>query len=146
MKKVWISLAALILIIAFLFWPHQYPASPKWDVLVLDSMRHPVTGASVRLSYTNYSIEPGGKGHELTLYTDDRGRATFPAQTGRYNWLQRISYTTMEATSLAHASYGNHAGVAAFLPDGRWGDAITGKYITDWQGSPAEMYSEIVVK
>jgi len=134
-------IGAALLLVGLL--PIRYLASPRWDVWVVQDTGHPVSGIDVRLTYQDYSAE--GQGHELTTITDETGHALFPPQYRRASLLQRIFYTLSSATAGVHASFGRHAYVFAF-GGGHEGDAVSGKYVTDWQGVPDTMESKIVLK
>jgi len=133
--------AAVLLIIAL--WPMRYLAAPRWSVAVVTDDGHPLANTNVRLVYQNYSAE--GRSHELTLTTDENGRVLFPAQYERVCVLQRLYYTVSSAGAGVHASFGRHAYVLAF-GGGYEGNAVDGKHLTDWRGTPDSMESRIVVK
>lgn len=133
--------AAVLLIIAL--WPMRYLAAPRWSVAVVTDDGHPLANTNVRLVYQNYSAE--GRSHELTLTTDENGRVLFPAQYEKVCVLQRLYYTVSSAGAGVHASFGRHAYVLAF-GGGYEGNAVDGKYLTDWRGAPDSMESRIVVK
>jgi hypothetical protein len=140
-RRVVVGLASVLLIISLL--PIRYLASPRWDVWVATDEGKPRAGISVRLVYQNYSAE--GQSHEVTLRTDENGRVLFPVQYGRASLLQRLVYTVSSAAAGVHASFGRHAYIFAF-GDGYEGTAVTGKYVTDWRGTPESMESRIVVR
>jgi hypothetical protein len=114
----------------------------KSDSVVTDDGL-PVASTNVRLVYQNYSAE--GQSHELTLTTDENGRVLIPAQYERACVLQRLYYTVSSAGAGVHASFGRHAYVFAF-GGGYEGNAVAGKYVTDWRGTPDSMDSRIVAK
>src|SRR5258708_4939394 len=114
--------------------PIPYRAAPDWKVWVVDESGKPFPGMTVRLEYENYSVE--STGHEEDQTTDEQGYAQFK---GRRRWattLQRCFYTGLSAMALAHASFGLHDWVFVF-GKGLEGDALSGKYVTDWTGQPA---------
>jgi hypothetical protein len=135
-----VAVLAIVLFIASLF-PMTYLASPRWDVRVVTSDGNPIAGINVRLEYQNYSAE--GQSHELTLKSDENGRVLFPAQYGSASLFQRLVSTVSSAGAGVHASFGRHAYVFVF-GDGYQGSAVTGKYVTDWSGTPESMESRIV--
>jgi len=96
----------------------------------------------VRLVYQNYSVERTS--HEITATTDKNGSVEFLPQYERASALGRLFYTASSTAQGAHASFGRHAHVFAF---GAFeGDAVTGQYVTDWQGQPASLESRIVAR
>jgi hypothetical protein len=119
----------------------HYLASPRWDVWVVTNDGKPLAVINVRLVYQNYSSE--GQSHEVTLKTDENGRVLFPAQYGSASLLQRLVYTVCSDGAGVHASFGRHAYVFVF-GDGYEGNAVTGKYVADWRGTPESMESRIV--
>jgi hypothetical protein len=121
----------------------RYLASPRWEVWVVAENGQPLSGINVRLAYEDYSAE--GQGHELTMTTDQTGHALFLPQYERASFFQRVFYTLSSATAGVHASFGRHAYVFAF-GGGYEGDAVSGKYVTDWRGFPGTMESRIVAK
>jgi hypothetical protein len=138
-------LVVTLMVSAFLivgFLPMRYLASPRWDVWVVTRDGHPVSGAQVRLVYQNFSAE--GRSHELTITTDGRGHVLFEERYERASLLQRAYYTIASATGGVHASFGRHAYVLAF-GRGYEGEAVQGKYVADWRGSPASTSSTIIV-
>jgi hypothetical protein len=136
------GLAAAILLAAL--WPISSPATPLWKIWVVDESGHPVEGALVSLSWQNYSAED--EGHEQDLRTDQNGYVAFPPKTLEASVLRRMIQTIVSATAGVHASFGPHAYVDAFGADGLAGEAVSGKYVTDWTGAPPEMQSRIVLK
>jgi hypothetical protein len=130
---------AILFVVAVL--PMPYLASPRWAVSVVTEDSKPLPGINVRLVYENYSAE--GQDHEITMRTDKNGQALFPPQYAKASFLQRVFYTLMSAEAGVHASFGRHAYVFAF-GDGYQGEAVSGKYVTDWNGSPESIESRII--
>jgi hypothetical protein len=95
----------------------------------------------VRLSYQDYSAENAS--HEVTLRTDATGHAIFERRTEKASLFQRIFYTATSAMAFVHASFGRHAHVFAF-GHGYEGEALMGKYLVDWTGTPNVMQSRII--
>lgn len=125
------------------FLPLRYPVCPSWDVRVVDKAGTPQKGMTVRLSYQDYSLER--EGHEEDVVTDLRGYAHFAERESRASLAERFFGTLRSAaTGGVHASFGRHASVFAF-GNGKEGHAVSGKYVTDWTGSPEHMQSRIVV-
>lgn len=135
--------ATFIACLVVAFTPIPYLACPQWDVTVTDASGRPLQCIYVRLSYQNYSVESDG--HETTLVTDASGHVSFPARHRAATLAQRIVFTASSATAGVHASFGKDAFVFAF-GDGYSGNAVSGKYVTDWTGSPPKMVSTIVAK
>jgi hypothetical protein len=117
------------------------PATPLWEVSVVDANSRPLVGMTVRLSWQNYSAETNG--HEEDRRTDENGYVVFPARKFRASISGRLLGTIRSASAGAHASFGPHAYVFAF-GQGLQGSAITGNYIADWTGKPDRMESKIV--
>ncbi len=140
-RRVVAILAVGLFILSLL--PMPYLASPCWDVRVATNDGRALAGINVRLVYQNYSTD--GRSHEVTLTTDENGRVLFPAQHGRAFLVQRLFYTISSAQAGIHASLGRHAYVFTF-GSGYEGDAVTGKYITDWRGTPESMESRIIAR
>ena len=141
------SLLVLVVVasvLAFCLAPINWPAAPRWDVLVVDELGKPVQGMTVRETWYNYSVDRG-QGTE-DRQSDVDGRVTFPARRSRYTVLRR-SRGTLSALrhSTVPSSYGPHANVFAF---GKCleGTAMTSGFATDWTGSPAHMQSRIIAK
>jgi hypothetical protein len=124
-------------------YPVRYLAAPRWEVWVVDEAGLPLSGVNVRLSYENYSAE--SESHEITLATDSKGHVLFPDQHGSAFLIQKVFHTLGAALGGAHASFGQHAYVFVF-GRGYEGTAVSGEYVTDWSGSPAEMDSKITAK
>jgi hypothetical protein len=112
---------------------------------VVDQSGQAVVGMTVRLSYQNYSAEASG--HELDALSDDRGHASFPAQTIRAPVARRLLSILSSAAAGVHASFGPHAYVFAF-GQGLEGQDVdpTADVLVDWTGAPTRMKSRIVVK
>ena len=121
--------------------PTTYMASPRWEVWVVAEDGKPLPGINVRLVYKNYSAED--KDHEVTLITDQNGHVLFPAQFQKASLVRRVLYTLWSARGGVHSSFGRHAYVLAFGKSYQ-GSATSGKYVTDWRGSPPSMESRIV--
>lgn len=119
------------------------PATPLWEVWVVDSDGHALAGMTVRLSWQNYSAETSG--HQEDQLTDERGYVVFPARKFRASIDERLLGTIRAADGGVHASFGPHAFVFAF-GKGLEGDAVTGKYVADWTGKPNRMQSRIVAE
>src|ERR1700730_18843151 len=92
-------------------WPIPSPATPRWEVRVVDESGQPVQDAIVRLSRQNYSVET--KEHEEELHCEENGYAVFPARNLRASLLRRVIGTIRSASGGAHASFGPHAYVLA---------------------------------
>jgi hypothetical protein len=120
----------------------RYLAAPRWIVIVVTDDGQPLANTNVRLVYQNYSAE--ARSHELTLTTDENGRVLFLAHYEKVCVLQRLYHTVSSAGAGVHASFGRHAYVFAF-GEGYEGNAVSGKYVTDWRGTPDSMESRIVV-
>jgi hypothetical protein len=56
-----------------------------------------------------------------------------------------LYYTISTAGAGVHASFGRHPYVFAF-GGGYEGNAVDGKYVTEWRGTPDSMESRIVAK
>lgn len=140
LSRWWLAFAALLIVA--LLWPFRYLASPSWKVSVVNGSGQPLRNVSVRLVYQNYSVERTS--HEITATTDKNGSVEFLPQYERASALGRLFYTASSTAQGAHASFGRHAHVFAF---GAFeGDAVTGQYVTDWQGQPASLESRIVAR
>jgi len=134
--------AAAVLILAL--YPIPSPATPRWEVWVVDEKGNPVEGALVRLDWQNYSAETTD--HEESLYSDENGHVLFPARTLRACFLRRAVGTAFAATGGVHASFGPHAFVIAFGQGRSTGVAVSDGNVTDWTGTPFQMQSRIVLK
>jgi len=143
LKLRWIIGVAAAFVVIAGFWPTTYLASPRWEVWVVTEDDKPLPRANVYLVYENYSAEDTL--HQVNLTADENGYAVFPPNYGRTFFFQRVFYTLSSARATVHASFGRHASVWA-AGNGRKGDATTGRFITDWQGSPKVMQSRIVAK
>ena len=119
------------------------PATPLWEVWVVDANARPLAGMTVRLSWQNYSAETSG--HEEDRRTDENGYVAFPARKFRASISDRFLGTIRSASGGVHASFGPHAYVFAF-GQGLQGSAVTGEYVADWTGKPDRMQSRIVAK
>jgi hypothetical protein len=119
------------------------PATPSWEVWVVDQNGRPLPGMTVRMTWANYSVE--NTDHEEDCTTDEKGYAAFPARMLKSSITGRIIGTMRSASGFPHSSFGPHAHVFAF-GHGLEGDSISGKYITDWTGSPSQMQSRIIAK
>jgi hypothetical protein len=136
-----LAVAAALLALSLI--PIPYLASPDWNVRVVDSRGNQARGVTVRLSYTNYSVEANG--HEEDRVTDEHGYAHFDAHRRAASLLQRCWFTALSATSIAHASFGNHDWVFAF-GYGLEGYAVSNGVVTDWAGKPEHMESLIILE
>jgi hypothetical protein len=121
----------------------RYLASPRWEVWVVAADGQPLSGINVRLVHQNYSAE--GQSHEITMKADANGHAMFPSQYERASFIRRAFYTLSSASAGVHAGFGRHAYVFAF-GGGYDGQAVSGKFVTDWRGSPDSMESRIVAE
>jgi hypothetical protein len=119
------------------------PATPLWEVWVVDANERPLAGMTVRLAWQNYSAETSG--HEEDQRTAENGYVAFPARKFRATISDRLLGTIRSASAGVHASFGPHAYVFAF-GQGLQGSAVTGEYVADWTGKPDRMQSRIVVK
>jgi hypothetical protein len=135
------GLAAGVLLAAV--WPVTSPATPEWEVWVVDENGRPLQGVTVRLVWQNYSAET--ESHEEDRQTDKNGYAVFSARTFKASALRLVLGTIQAAEAGVHASFGPHAWVFAF-GRGFQGDAVTDGYITDWTGRPSKMQSRIVAR
>lgn len=120
--------------------PIPYLASPRWEVWVVTESGAPIEGMTVRRVYQNYSTEI--EGHEEDQITDKQGYASFPPRWSSASTVRRCLFTLLSARAGIHASFGRHAYVFAF-GNGREGNAISGQYLTDWTGKPAQMKTRI---
>jgi hypothetical protein len=102
-----------------------------------------LAGVNVRLVYQNYSAE--GESHELTVMTDQEGRARFTSRYDSASLLRRLYYSLSSAGAGVHASFGQHAYVFAF-GKGYEGEPTDGQFVTEWRGAPDAMESTIVAK
>jgi len=123
--------------------PMQYLAAPRWSVRVVNEAGEPIEGMTVRMTWENYSVEDAG--HEKDLVSDRNGAVIFPSERSSASLLRRLFYSGLSSMALAHASYGPHATVFTFGQN-RKGDAIANGIVVNWNGSPAEMRSEIVAR
>ena len=119
------------------------PATPHWEVWVIDQDGHPLKGMTVRMSWQNYSVETTG--HEEDLQTDENGHVVFPSRILTASIKDRFFGTVRSAQGGVHASFGPHAYVFAF-GHGLEGSAVMGDYLADWTGKPDQMQSRIVAK
>ena len=140
--KLKFAIPLAILIASFLV-PLPYLATPKWSVHVVDEAGRPLAGMTVRLSWENYSVENAS--HEQDLASDQNGNVVFLPHRSSATLLGRIFYTVLSSMALAHASYGPHASVFAF-GKGREGEAVERDMVTDWNGTPDDMHSQIVAR
>jgi hypothetical protein len=125
------------------FVPIPYLASPQWEVLVVDGSGKPIENMTVRSVYQNYSTENAG--HEEDQQTDKSGYASFPAHWSSSSAARRGVFTLLLAMAGVHASFGQHAYVFAF-GKGMEGSAVSGQYVMDWAGTPAEIKTRIIAK
>lgn len=100
-------------------------------------------GMTVRRDYQNYSTEL--EGHVEVQTTDPQGHALFPERWASASTFSRVRCALLSARAGVHASFGPHAHVHAF-GKGMEGDAVSGQYLTDWNGSPEHMRSLIKVR
>jgi hypothetical protein len=129
------------IVIAATFIPIPYLASPRWEVLVVDSGGNPVEGMTVRSIFQNYSAEASS--HEENQQTDKSGHASFPAHWLRASMSARVVFTLLSSRAGVHAGFGRHASVFAF-GHGLQGSAASGQYVLDWTGAPAEVNTQII--
>lgn len=119
------------------------PATPQWEVWVVDESGHPLQGMTVRLSWQNYSVET--EGHEEDRQTDENGYVVFPERRLNASLLSRLKRLSQLPLFNVHSGSGPHAFVFTF-GNRLEGDAVTGEYITDWTGAPNHMQSRIIAK
>lgn len=142
------SRRTLIVVVCFAliilcFLPMPYLVCPSWEVWVVDQSGTPQKGMTVRLSYQDYSLEK--EGHDEDAVIDTMGYAYFAKRESRASLASRFfGALHSAATGGVHAGFGRHAFVFAF-GNGKQGHAVSGKYVTDWTGSPEHMQSKIVV-
>jgi len=140
-------IVAMVLGVLFImgFLPMRYLASPRWEVWVVKKVdNQPLPGMKVMLDYGNYSAERFN--HIITLTTDENGHALFQPTYATASLFQRVLYTSISALAGVHASFGRHATVMLPAGQGYFGVAVSGQYVTDWQGSPESMQSRIVAE
>jgi len=125
------------------FWPVESLSAPDWTVCVVNESGTPAVGVLVRESYENYSAEWGD--HEEDQYSDARGCVRFARKTIIAPQVIRLAAILTSALGLAHASFGPHSYVTAFSEDFRADDERNGR-IYDWNGSPSEVSSKIVLR
>jgi hypothetical protein len=123
--------------------PIPYLASPRWQVWVVDGSGAPVEGMTVRLVYQNYSTE--AEGHEEDQTTGKQGYVALPAHRSSASVTRRCIFTLISALAGVHASFGPHAYVFAF-GKGMEGHAVSGRYIVNWRGSPADIETRITAR
>jgi hypothetical protein len=131
------GLAAVTLI------PIPYLASPRWEVWVVSESGAAVEGVTVRRVYQNYSTE--ARSHEEDRVTDQHGYASFPPRWSSASGARRCLFTLLAAGAGIHASFGRHSYVFTF-GKGLEGNAVSGPYLIDWTGKPAEMKTRITAK
>jgi hypothetical protein len=112
-------------------------------VCIIDKTGKSVSGAVVRLSFENYSIEDTS--HEEDLTTGVDGCVEFPKHSTWTIVGKRILYTARSASALVHASFGPHDFVFA-TRDGQQGDVVENGILYDWTGQPDQLNSTIVIK
>ncbi len=134
-----LSFAAILVLLI----PIPYQVCPSWDVLVVDSFGHPISGITIRPNYQDYSVEKTS--HEVDQIADLEGKAMFPQQIASRPLAWRgLGAAISVLTQGVHASPGRHATVFAF-GQGLQGSAISNGYVTDWTGKPDHMSSKIVL-
>lgn len=143
-RRVLWTFAAIAIALGVAFIPLRSLNCPAWDVWVTDQSSNPVPGATVRISFQNYSAER--ESHEMDAITDGQGHPKFSAQTLRASLGRRVVAILSSATAGVHASFGPHASVDAFF-DGLQSFAVDEQRnaVLDWTGKPGRMESRIVV-
>ena len=118
---------------------------PSWDVWVADQTGQPIGGATVRVSFRNYSAE--SRSHEVDETTDALGHVAFAPQTISASLGSRIGVTLLSAMAGVHASFGSHATVFAFA-QGHQGFDVNRQRNTlvEWIGKPSHMESRITLQ
>jgi hypothetical protein len=140
-QRLCIAISATAAITAFV--PVPYLASPKLDVVVVDSAGEPIEGITVRSVYQNYSAESAG--HEEDQRTDKSGYAAFPAHWSSASTARRLVFTLRSAAMAGvHGGFGRHAYVFAF-GKGLQGSAVSGQFVMDWTGTPEEIKTQMTV-
>ena len=126
-----------------LLWPTRSLDAPSWDVYVVDESNHPVAKVLVRESYQNYSAEL--QGHEEDLYTDETGHVHFSPKWISVSFLMRLRAMASSANAGVHASFGPRSYVTAFRGK-EVGDDVRDGYLYQWQGSPSQVVSHLILK
>jgi hypothetical protein len=126
--------AAAFFLVAF--WPVSSPASPRWEVWVVDQAGHPVQGLTVLMSRGDSS--ESGENTEQNLLTDQNGYAAFAARNVTISALAAI-LTKMSPS---------FATVSAFGQDAKGNNAKGNKVVSDfayWHENPLNMQSRLIV-
>jgi hypothetical protein len=105
------ALAALVLVLGLV--QPQSEIVPSWRVRVVVENGNPVSGALVRESWRNYSIE--SEGHEEDSMSDDSGYVVFPARYVRSSILKRGVAFVSNLDQGIHASFGTQAYLLAWF-------------------------------
>jgi hypothetical protein len=141
-RVVW-SVIAVAIVAGLAFVPLNSLNCPTWDVWVTDEGGRPIMGATVRVTFQNYSAE--SRSHEVDAVTDSRGHARFSAQILSASLVRRVAATLSSLATGVHAGFGVHATVFAF-DHGVEGFAIDDRnLVADWTGRPDHVESRIVV-
>jgi hypothetical protein len=142
-RRVLWTLIAVVIVAGLAFVPLKSLICPAWDVWVTDRGGRQITGATVRVTFRNYSAE--SRSHEVDAITDSQGHARFRAQVLSASLGRRVMATLSSAAAGVHASFGVHASVFAF-DNGVDGFAVDERnFVLDWTGTPDHIESRIVV-
>lgn len=131
MKKKYLLLAALAVVVAVLFSPREITVAPAWRLRVVNEQGAPLKDVFVRQSWKHYSYELDAGEHEEDAWTDENGYVAFPRRTIKVSLIKQAFAPLIVAGMLQeHASFGASAAIMA------WGDDGDGNYVEYEQGKP----------
>jgi hypothetical protein len=128
-KKKYLLLAGLAVVVAVLFFPREITVVPAWRLRVVNERGTPLKDVFVRQSWKHYSYELDAGENLEDAWTDENGYITFPERTIKVSLIkQAIAPLIVDRMLQEHASFGASAAIMAWGDKGGEGDASSVEY------------------
>ena len=129
MKKKYLLLAVLALVVAVLISPREVTVVPAWRLRVVDEHGTPLKDVFVRQSWKHYSYELDAGENLEDAWTDENGYVAFPQRTIKVSLIkQALGPLIIGGMLREHASFGASAAIMAWGEEGGEGDASSVEY------------------
>ena len=129
MKKKYLLLVALAVVVAVLFSPREITVVPAWRLRVVKEQGTPLKGVFVRQSWKHYSYELDAGEDLEDAWTDENGYVAFPKRTIKVSLIkQALAPLIVGGMLREHASFGASAAIMAWGDKGGEGDASSVEY------------------
>ncbi|MGH9943548.1 MAG: hypothetical protein ACRD9R_14480 [Pyrinomonadaceae bacterium] len=118
MKKKYLLLAALAVVVAVLISPREITIVPAWRLRVVNEQGAPLKDVFVRQSWKHYSYELDAGTNLEDAWTDENGYVAFPQRTIKVSLIkQALAPLIVGGMLREHASFGPSAAIMAWGKD-----------------------------